>query len=303
MSASRSLGIIGVPTSAAAFAPGQEQAPQALREAGLIGLLEIAGAEVHDHGDRESRRWRPDRENRRAQNLSVVSEIVRDTAGRVQRQPRKARCCSSSGAIARWASGTVAGLVGNDETVGLIYFDVHADLNVPASVTEGALDWMGLAHMLGVDGAAEELVHAGDRAPLLEPSQVLLFAWGPDQATAFEREVIARRGIELIPVAEVSADPVGAAMRALRSIEGRCQRLIVHFDVDVIDFTDVPLSENSGPQRGSVLRAGPGRTRGDPSLAAARSSDRHRAQPGPCRARRRRHRAPRRADRRRPRGG
>jgi arginase len=32
----RSVAVIGVPTSAGAFAPGQEQAPAALREAGLI---------------------------------------------------------------------------------------------------------------------------------------------------------------------------------------------------------------------------------------------------------------------------
>ena len=32
------LGVLGVPTSAGAFAPGQEQAPKALREAGLLAL-------------------------------------------------------------------------------------------------------------------------------------------------------------------------------------------------------------------------------------------------------------------------
>jgi arginase family enzyme len=30
----------------------------------------------------------------------------------------------------------------------------------------------------------------------------------------------------------------------------RCERLLVHFDVDVIDFTDVPLSENVGRNEG-----------------------------------------------------
>ena len=49
--------------------------------------------------------------------------------------------------------------------VGLIYFDSHADLNVPASVREGALDWMGMAHMLGESGAAPELMKPGRGAP------------------------------------------------------------------------------------------------------------------------------------------
>ncbi len=146
--------------------------------------------------------------------------------------------------------GTVAGHVASGERVGLIYFDTHADLNIPDSVREGALDWMGLAHMLGEAGASPELIGVGERAPLLEAEQVLLFGWGPEQATSFEREVIERRAIEVLPVGDVAADPEGAAASARRSIEPRCDRLLVHFDVDVIDFTDVPLSENTGRNEG-----------------------------------------------------
>jgi arginase len=109
---------------------------------------------------------------------------------------------------------------------------------------------MGLAHMLGEDGAVPELAGAGPRAPLLDPEQVLLFGWGPEQATDFEREVIERRGLEVVPVDRVAADPAAAAERALALIGDRCDRLLVHFDVDVIDFTDVPLSENWGRNEG-----------------------------------------------------
>jgi len=34
------------------------------------------------------------------------------------------------------------------------------------------------------------------------------------------------------------------------ALQQRCDRLLVHFDVDVIDFTDVPLSENWGRNEG-----------------------------------------------------
>jgi arginase len=104
--------------------------------------------------------------------------------------------------------------------------------------------------MLGEPGAAPELVGVDGRAPLLEPEQIVLFAWGPEQATSFEREVIERRAIEVVSVEAVAADPEGAAMRARLSIERRCDRLLVHFDVDVIDFTDMPLSENWGRNEG-----------------------------------------------------
>ena len=247
---SRALGVIGVPTSAGAFAPGQEQAPAALRAAGVVDLLARSGVEVRDHGDREPWRWRPDRENRRAQNLATVVEIVKDTATRVADAVADDEVTLVLGGDCTVGIGTVAGHRAAGERLGLIYFDTHADLNVPDSVPEGALDWMGVSHMLGEPGAAPELVGVDGRAPLLEPEQIVLFAWGPEQATSFEREVIERRAIEVVSVEAVAADPEGAAMRARLSIERRCDRLLVHFDVDVIDFTDMPLSENWGRNEG-----------------------------------------------------
>ena len=244
------LGVIGVPTSAGAFAPGQEQAPAALRQARLLESLRRSGADVRDHGDREVWRWRPDREHRRAQNAGTVVEIVRDTADRVRRSLGAGETTLVLGGDCTVGIGTVAGHVSAGERVGLIYFDTHADLNVPESVREGALDWMGMAHMLGVEGALPDLVAAGPRAPLLAPADVLLFAWGREQATAFEREVVERLEVSVVPVDAVAADPEGTAAAACALMEERCGRVLVHFDVDVIDFTDMPLSENTGRNEG-----------------------------------------------------
>jgi arginase len=52
----------------------------------------------------------------------------------------------------------------------------------------------------------------------------------------------------------VSRDPAAAAARALELLESRTDRLVVHFDVDVIDFTDTPLSENTGRNEGLSYR-------------------------------------------------
>jgi arginase len=141
----RVLGVLGVPTSAGAFAPGQEQAPQALRDAGLLGLLRDAGIAVSDHGDRTVWRWRPDRERPRAQNLDTVVSIVRETAARVADAAAAGEVTLVLGGDCTVGIGTVAGHVaaGPDERIGLIYLDSHADLNTPESVHEGTLDWLG----------------------------------------------------------------------------------------------------------------------------------------------------------------
>jgi arginase len=243
-------GVIGVPTSAGAFAPGQEQAPAALREAGLVALLRDGGLEVSDYGDCDVWRWRPDRGRPRAQNLAKVVEIVDDTAARVGESILARETSLVLGGDCTVGIGTVAGHVAASDGVGLLYFDLHADLNVPASVQPGALDWMGVAHMLGVDGAEQPLVEVGSRSPLLAPEQVLLFAWGRKAAQPGEREVVDRLGIEAITDEEVRDDPAGTAERALDSLSSRVDRVLVHFDVDVVDFTDTPLSENPGRNEG-----------------------------------------------------
>jgi arginase len=178
----RKVGVIGVPTSAGAFGPGQEQAPAALRETGLVALLRDGGIEVSDYGDRELWRWRPDRERPHAQNLGKVVEIVDDTAARVVESILAGEITLVMGGDCTVGIGTVAGHVERFEGVGLIYFDLHADLNIPTSAPPGALDWMGMAHMLGDEGTERELVEVGTRTPLLSPEQVVLLGWGPEQA-------------------------------------------------------------------------------------------------------------------------
>ncbi len=208
--AGRKVGVIGVPTSAGAFAPGQEQAPAALRQAGLVQLLRDSGVEVSDYGDREGWRWRPDRERPNAQNLPWVVEIIDDTAARVVESVLAEEITVVLGGDCTVGIGTVAGHVERSDSVGLIYFDLHADLNIPTSAPPGALDWMGMAHMLGDEGAERELVEVGSRVPLLAPDQVVLLAWGPEQARPHERETIDRLELEAIPVDEVRDDPAGA---------------------------------------------------------------------------------------------
>ena len=202
------LAVIGVPTSAGAFAPGQEQAPAALRSAGLLELLSGAGVAVRDDGDRPVRRWRPDRANRRAQNLGAVVEIVGETARRVGAAVESGEATLVLGGDCTVGIGAVAGHVARGhERVGVIYFDSHADLNVPSSVHEGALDWMGMAHMLGEDGAAGELAAVGGRTPLLEADQVVLLGWGPNHATAYERAALERRGLSVVAVDQSRPTP------------------------------------------------------------------------------------------------
>jgi arginase len=252
----QTLTLLGIPTSAGAFAPGQEKAPVALREAGLLEALAQRGVEVRDLGDSPVWRWRPDSERPRAQNLDAVIRIARETAERVESAlAEEGGPLLLLGGDCSIELGTLAGHLGREETIGLVYFDLHPDLNTPESVTEGTFDWMGMAHALGVDGAAPELVGAGPRTPLLGDDQVFFLAYGPEAARPFELNVMVRRSLAGIPEDVVADDPEAAARRVLDEFAPRFDRLLVHFDVDVIDYNDAQLSEEAVRGDGITLDA------------------------------------------------
>jgi arginase len=246
----RTLGLVGVPSSMGAFAPGQEKAPSALRNAGLLPKLGRAGVAIVDHGDLPIRRWFPDRAHRIAQHASLVAEIAQETAMAVKHIIAEDQIPVVLGGDCTIELGTVAGFLNAGSGVGLVYLDLHPDLNVPDVVPDGALDWMGMAHLLGVEGAVERLVRVGPTTPMLDAERVVLLGYRPAEATAFEREVIARRGIAAIPVEEVAARPEAAASAALAQLPDSVDSVLVHFDVDIVDFTDLPVSEERIRNRG-----------------------------------------------------
>jgi arginase len=250
----RDVVILGVPSSAGAFAAGQERAPAALREAGLVERL-AAGGDVLDLGDLPEFGWRPDRERRRAQHAVRVADAAGHVRDEVADKLASGRRVLVLGGDCTVGVGTVAGSRLAGGQTGLVYLDMHADLNVPSSVVDGALDWMGMAHMLGVEGCLSELADlASPFVPMLEPSQVVVLGHEHGQATDWELSVIAERPVAVVAAEALRADPAAAAQRALAQLAD-ATRVVVHLDVDVVDFVDAPLSENTGRNVGVPLAA------------------------------------------------
>jgi arginase len=249
----RELALIGAPSGAGACGVGQERAPAALRAAGLTELLAGAGFEIDDLGDSQVVPWRPDRARPEAQNLEAVVDVVKTTATRVadalQERDQKVLVLGGDCTV---GIGTIAGIRAAIGDIAVVYFDLHSDLNTPASAPDGALDWMALGHMLAVEGTEPTLAAAADAAPLLEPEQVLLFAQNPRHATRFERGEIERLALTQVGLEEVRGDPEGAARQALDVVTTRSDRYAIHLDLDVVDFTDAPLSEH--PSRNAGLK-------------------------------------------------
>jgi arginase len=239
----RPLAIIGAPSSAGAYAPGQEKAPAALRAAGLLARLRDRGIAVEDRGDVDGFRWQADRANPRAMNAGVAAAVAGATAQRVSAALSDGLPALVLGGDCTVELGTVAGARTGNDTVGLLYIDLDVDLNTPETTKDGALDWMGVAHMLGLPGTVPALAGIAERTPMLRPEQVLFF--GHDNVTAPERRIIDQHRIREIPLARVAADPARAAQAVLDDWARRFGRLLIHLDVDVLDYVDMPLAENT----------------------------------------------------------
>jgi arginase len=245
------LSIIGVPSSAGSYAAGQDQAPAALRQAGLVPALSDAGLVVRDHGDLPEQIWRPDRQRPFAQNAGQVTAGLQELADRLGPPLADGDTVLVLGGNCTIALAVVAALQRLDAgRPGLLYVDRHFDLNTPESSTDGALDWMGLAHALALPGTVDALTGAFGYRPLLQPAQVAWLGVDASWATEWEREQADRLGLQVTSGAALAADPRGSAIGALAALPSG--PLAVHVDVDVLDFTDAPLAEstdgrNSGP--------------------------------------------------------
>ena len=194
-----------------------------------------------------------------AQNVGQVTASLQELAGRLGPPLARGDFALVLGGNCTIALGIMAALRRLDAgTPGLLYLDRHYDLNTPDTTMDGALDWMGLAHALALPGCVESLADAFGPRPLLEPHQVALLGVDPQPATEWEREQAARLGLHVATGQALTADPAGAAAAALGHLPAG--PLAVHIDVDVLDFIDAPLAENTdcrntGPTLGQAEEA------------------------------------------------
>jgi|SRR5580698_6832665 arginase len=259
------LSVIGVPSSAGSYAAGQDQAPAALRVAGLIEALTDAGLAVRDHGDLPEQIWRPDRQQPFAQNAGQVTTCLQELADRLGPLFADGDTVLVLGGNCTIALAVIAALRRlSAGPPGLLYVDRHFDLNTPDSTSDGALDWMGMAHAFALPGTVDALTDAFGYRPLLQPAQVAFLGAEAGLATEWEREQVGRLGLEVTSGTALTADPRGSALTALGVLPSG--PLAVHVDVDVLDFIDAPLAENTdcrntGPsldQLGQALLAAAG---------------------------------------------
>jgi len=234
------LGLIGAPSSAGAHGPGQEKAPAALRQAGLLGALREAGLTVDDLGDLPVTRFQPDPANRKRQNRSQVIRVARQVADRVAAAVERDLVPLVLGGDCTITLGVVSGLVRQQPDLGLMYFDGDADMTTPETTHSGIFDSMGVAHLIGEGDP--EVSHLGPRFPLLPADRITLFGFQAYEIEPSEQRLLETSAMAQYPVTSMGDRPVELAAEALARLEERARAIVVHFDVDVMDSAEIPLA-------------------------------------------------------------
>jgi len=232
------LSVIGAPTSAGAYGPGQELTPAVLRRHGLIEALRGIGFDVVDRGDGRLAEFGPDDDNPTARNPGKVAAVAGELADSVAAALADDHRLLVLGGDCTIELGVVSGAIRDGARVGLAYVDLDADLNTPES-GDGAIDWMGVAHLLDVPGAIDQLAGLGPRRPLLDAEAVRMFA--VENVTPAERANVDRLELHIEPLAAVVGDLDAVAERT-RAWAATYDRLLVHVDIDVLDYTKFPIA-------------------------------------------------------------
>jgi arginase len=246
----RTLALIGVPSSAGAHYPGQEKAPQHLRNAGLIQRLASAGMVVVDYGDLPRVRCPVDRKHRHTQSLSAVVDVARSLADRIDIALQAQQIPLVIGGDCTITLGMLSAFLRHHGDVALLYIDGGMDITTPATYRLGILDSMGVAHMVAEDGSIEELSHIGPRYPLMPGENIVPFGYNPGEPVEHEQATLAQHRIHGYPVAAVRGRARETATKALKVVEGKADRFVIHFDVDVLDFVDFPVADVLQPHQG-----------------------------------------------------
>jgi arginase len=251
----KKIALIGVPTSAGSHGPGAEQAPAALRAAGLQARLEAAGFEVTDHGDTPVFLYQPDEEHPRARNAAVVVEALAALRAKVELAAKSGALLLILGGDCAITPGTIAGLRRYYREVGVFWMDRDADLNTPTSTPSGCIHGMTVAHLTG-RGAPEIVRFSPDMPMVREPNLTL---YGVERLDPPEEQFLATSLLRAYHAADVlRRGPAVTAREAVERIHGKQSPFVLHYDVDVIsspDFTACGFPAEGSLHAGHVREA------------------------------------------------
>ncbi|MGI8733172.1 MAG: arginase [Pyrinomonadaceae bacterium] len=247
----RAVSILGVPLGYGASMAGVDMGPAALRVARLNERIAQLGYEVSDKGDLRLERPRsPAQPSDKLKYLAEITAACEQLATEVQEILSAGALPVILGGDHSIAIGSISGVAAycrqQEKTLGLIWFDAHADMNVPETTPSGNIHGMPLSALLGYGAPA--LTQVAGFAPKLDPR--FCAHVGARDIDRGERELIRQLGMRFFTMREIDERGMSACMDEAIAIASKASGgYAVTFDVDALDPTDAPGS-------GTLVRGG-----------------------------------------------
>ena len=231
----RRIGIIGAPLCDGVRESGVENAPRALRDAGLVDVLKTH-SEVRDFGDLSLKTVAQDELTGKSRNLKLVVDSCQTIKRMVSQVVSDGYFPLVIGGDCSLFPGALAGITPADHDVSAVYLDGHPDFHTPETTKSGYFSGMGLAIAVGF--GPDELTHLGNRFPILKPQNVLLA--GPRPANIDESEIdgLTKAGLRAIFLKDQGAENFRHELE--RSSQFLSRPVYLHFDCDVMNPREMP---------------------------------------------------------------
>jgi arginase len=239
----RKIKVIGVPLDLGASRRGVDMGPSAVRVAGLEARLESLGHEVRDGGNVSvalAETKRPG--NQSAHYLKEITETCTRVADMVLKALTEGMTPVILGGDHSVAAGSVSGVSEfyrrQNQNIGLLWIDAHADINTPETSPSGNVHGMPLAALAGL--GPEPMANILGFAPKVRPENIVLV--GVRDIDATEKQNIHRAGVtEVYTMRDIDERGMRAVMEeALRAAGRGTAGYHVSLDMDWIDPEDAP---------------------------------------------------------------
>jgi len=229
--------LIGVPLDLGAGRRGVDMGPSALRAAGAEARVEALGYEVDDWGDLpvkiQETQGPGDPRLKYLKEILEVCGLLRD---RVAEAAAAGTLPIVLGGDHSVAMGTIAGLSRHlrkqQQKLGLVWFDAHADSNTPETSPSGNIHGMPLAVALGYGD--ERLVSLAGEPPMVEAARASVV--GLRDVDPAERATVKASGIGAFTMRDIDERGMRTVMEeAIQRATSGTAGVHVSFDLDGID--------------------------------------------------------------------
>ncbi len=221
---------------------GVDMGPSAIRLACLNEKLALLGYQVDDLGNvtvdlPENIPAGPVN----ARYLPQIAHTCERVAEMVERAMEQGRMPLVLGGDHSVAMGTVAGVASvyrkQEQKIGLIWIDAHADMNTPESSPSGNVHGMPLACLIGL--GPRELTHIAGFAPKVDAANVAII--GLRSVDEIEGENVRAAGVTAFTMRDIDERGLRSVMQeAIARATSGTAAFHLSFDMDAVDPDEAP---------------------------------------------------------------